>query len=446
VNEVNYFRLFIKNFKVVLSSFLEHKIVVLFFKIDNAFMLKQIIFKITKMKFNYHLYLLNELVTLEKETILNLLNQTESISRLLYFDSIVEVNQSKSWYVSRPIWSPTFYDQLDYLGSLLYVSSQDFSLFEKIMTLSKRDVIQHFRIHNLIFVYNFVGYKTNSLNDIQRKVLSSNSNLINKDYKVSIIVPTKFAKFKNEIQCLKLINSINKYLLNYKEAEIVLLFNDQYLSEWIKLENSLISNVRIRIITYRFNFNFSKVINLGIRESNFGNYLIINDDVNFIDFFDLNHSIKHLDSKEIKAVGFNLLYSNTDIVQHAGIEYRNGEPQHFFQGTKIGNYKELSEYCREVSGVTGAALLITDQTINEFGFFNENYPLDYGDVEYMLRIRKKQGMVLLCRGLFLEHQVSLSRGITEEDVLLKYLNLLKLEYGTLPKKDEYRYTPLSLNR
>ena len=70
-------------------------------------------------------------------------------------------------------------------------------------------------------------------------------------------------------------------------------------------------------------------------------HLILNDDVVFFDYCDITHAIKHFESNEIKAVGFNMLYSNTDKLQHAGIEYRDGEPQHFLQGTKYINYKEV---------------------------------------------------------------------------------------------------------
>ena len=72
---------------------------------------------------------------------------------------------------------------------------------------------------------------------------------------------------------------------------------------------------------------------------------------------------------------------------------------------------------------------------------DENFPLDYNDVDLMLKIEKHGLKNLICSKVSATHAESLTRGITDLDVINNDLNRLIDIHGKMAEKDPFLYTP-----
>jgi GT2 family glycosyltransferase len=111
------------------------------------------------------------------------------------------------------------------------------------------------------------------------------------------------------------------------------------------------------------------------------------------------------------------------------------------QGSKKGFLKNAHEVCREVSGCTGAFLAFTKSNFYKVGKMNEDFPLDYNDVDFMLKIEEIGLKNMICSNVIANHAESLTRGRTEIHVLKNELKLLNSIHGKLPDRDPFLYTP-----
>ncbi len=358
---------------------------------------------------------------------------------LIYGDSIVET-VDKDWYESRPKFSRTLYLSQDYIGDLV-LSNIEIKSFSEIRELSSQGFLEFEKIDNA--VSKRYSKQHNNLNvpilvDQISKLLVTNEE-INEEISVSILIPTDFRKTNTygiEKSILSLIRIMKKI-----EVEIIVLYNKNKRLEFNHMIDEFKGESNIKSIEYIEDFNFSKVINAGVDASSFEFILIMNDDVILDEKSDLIHFFSHLSSdKKLGSIGIRL-FDETGRILHAGLEYRDGEPQHFLKGSDKDFLKNSHDICREISGCTGAFLAFRKKNFNEVGKMNENFPLDYNDVDLMLKIEKYGLKNLICSKVTAIHAESLTRGITDLDVINNDLNRLINFHGKLAKKDPFLYTP-----
>jgi GT2 family glycosyltransferase len=165
----------------------------------------------------------------------------------------------------------------------------------------------------------------------------------------------------------------------------------------------------------------------------------LNDDVEIKDASKLDLPFKHFSNSRVGAAGINLFFANESF-QHSGIEYRSGEPQHFLKGSHKDYLKPWTSFCREVSGVTGAVLYLKKDIFMNIGKFDESFPLDYGDVDLMLRLRNFGYEVLICTAVSGIHHESLTRRTTPIVEVNSKLNLLIKKNQRLPMRDSFLLT------
>jgi hypothetical protein len=358
---------------------------------------------------------------------------------LIYGDSIVQT-VDKDWYESRPKFSRTLYMNQDYIGDMV-LSNFEFKSFSKIRELSSQGYLELEKIDNAISKRSSNAHNNFNvpiLVDQISESLATNKE-INEEISVSILIPTDFRKTKSygiEKSILSLIRNTTKI-----EVEIIVLYNKNKRPEFNHMIREFKGELNVKGIEYIEDFNFSKVINIGVDSSSFEFILIMNDDVILDEKSDLNHFFRHLSSdQKLGSIGIRL-FDETGRIIHAGLEYRNGEPQHFLNGSDKDFLKNSHDICREISGCTGAFLAFRKTNFNEVGKMNENFPLDYNDVDLMLKIEKHGLSNLICSKVTATHAESLTRGITDLDVINNDLNRLTDIHGKLAKKDPFLYTP-----
>jgi GT2 family glycosyltransferase len=133
-------------------------------------------------------------------------------------------------------------------------------------------------------------------------------------------------------------------------------------------------------------FNFSARCNIAIDACSNELNLLLNDDIEFTAATSLDQLVGNLKQKGVGLVSALLTYAD-GTVQHAGHRYTT-VPQHAYY--RVRNRRAaLGELVidREVEGVTGALFLQQKSVWREVGGFNENFPLNYNDVDYCLKVR-----------------------------------------------------------
>ncbi len=225
---------------------------------------------------------------------------------------------------------------------------------------------------------------------------------------VSIIIPTR-DRFSVLRQC---VNSILK-LSTYENYEILIIDNDSSELETLKYLNLLEKQAKIRVLRYSGEFNFSAINNFAAAATGGELLLFLNNDTEVISADWLEAMIEHAVRPEVGAVGARLMYPN-NTVQHAGVIIGMGgiaghahinlpfdDPGYFGRVHVIQNF----------SAVTGACLMTKAELFKDLNGFNEqDLAVAFNDVDFCLRLREKNLLIVYTPYAELYHYESLSRG------------------------------------
>jgi GT2 family glycosyltransferase len=194
-------------------------------------------------------------------------------------------------------------------------------------------------------------------------------------------------------------------------------------------------------LPYEGPFNWSAINNMGARQAQ-GEYLLfLNDDVEatYEDWLDRMMSCASQTGADI--VGPILRYPNGSI-QHGGMFLTDdGAPgRHLFRFCKgdEDEARNLLEFDREVSAVTGACMLVSRKAFDELGGFDETLPIICNDVDFCLRAAQRRYDCVLAAGVELIHHEGISRaGIHEVEDVKRFLS----HWDWLLKEGDPYYNP-----
>lgn len=271
------------------------------------------------------------------------------------------------------------------------------------------------------------------------------------DPKVSILIPNKDG-LKYLKPCIK---SILK-LTTYKNYEIVIIENNSEKKSTFKYYEKLKENPRVKILYYtEKEFNYSKLINYGVENTNGEFVLQLNNDTKVITKNWLEEFIGYAQQKEIGAVGARLYYEDKSI-QHAGIAIGiAGIAGALLVNLEYGKhaYYGFEAITRNVSAVTGACLFARRDIYEEVGYMDENeFKVAFNDVDFCLKILEKGYRIVYNPYIELFHFESKTRGYDELDPEKKkrfdkeaesFKNKWK---EVLDKKDKYYNMNFSRNK
>lgn len=226
---------------------------------------------------------------------------------------------------------------------------------------------------------------------------------------ISIIIPTKDQP--------RLLNNCLESLFektSYRPFEVIVVDNGSVLDEthelltsWGNRQPDIFSVVRLDVP-----FNFSRLVNEGVRRSRGELVVLLNDDMEVLSEQWIEEMAGQAQRKTIGAVSAFLLYPDRTI-QHAGLilgiagpanhahRYaREDSPGYFGRLTVVTNY----------AAVTGACLMVKKQLFMDVGGFDEELAVAYNDVDFCLRLLKRgYRNVVLPQVRFIHHE-SGSRG------------------------------------
>ena len=257
---------------------------------------------------------------------------------------------------------------------------------------------------------------------------------------VSIIIPTRGSTGRvwgaTRVMVTEAVRSIVERS-TYERFEIVVV-HDSVTPASVLDDLREIGGDRVRLVEWTLPFDFSGKINLGAAVARGDLLLLLNDDVEVISGDWLETMMGFLREPDVGAVGCHLLFEDGRL-QHGGHVHLNGAPGHLMFGqSPTSDRNRLALWLdREVAGVTAAALLTRATTFAEVGGLSPEFPNNYNDVDFSLKLRAAGYRVVVTPHAQLHHFESITRNPTVTD-----LELSRLRDRWLPQlhRDPY-YNP-----
>ncbi|WP_246684991.1 glycosyltransferase family 2 protein [Methylobacterium sp. WL69] len=196
----------------------------------------------------------------------------------------------------------------------------------------------------------------------------------------------------------------------YRDIEIVVVDNGDLRAG----TRAALERHEARQVTYAEpGFNVAAKMNLGAGATTGEILVFLNDDIAVItpDWIEAMLALLQIDG--VGAVGPKLLFETGEI-QHAGVSivdatpdhvrrgYPGDDPGHFF--STVGNRNYLA--------VTGACLMVRHDDFAALGGFDEDYAVNYNDVDLCLRLWERGQRIVYCAQAELYHYESRNRART----------------------------------
>ena len=228
---------------------------------------------------------------------------------------------------------------------------------------------------------------------------------------VSIVIPSK-DNFTILKQC---IDSIRDFT-TYPNYEIIVVDNGSTEENKNTIEKYLSANNCIYVYD-KFEFNFSKMCNLGAKNSSNEFLLFLNDDIEIFQEDWLDRMIGQAIQPNVGVVGAKLYYPLSTLIQHAGVGNLSNGPQHSFM-RKEDDYAYNFGFNRldnNVICVTGACLLIRKAIFDKVDGFDESFAIAYNDVDLCFKVHELGYYLVVRQDAHAYHYESYSRGSDFED-------------------------------
>lgn len=235
--------------------------------------------------------------------------------------------------------------------------------------------------------------------------------------KVSIIIPNM-----DHIEELKVcINSILSKT-TYSNYEIIIVENNSKKDETFEYYKQIEQNEKIKVIYYpEKKFNYSKIINFGVKEAT-GEYIMqLNNDTELITKNWLEELIGYAQRKDIGAVGVKLYYPDNTI-QHDGVIIGiGGVGGHIMKNLPKDQraYFARDTFVQNLSAVTAACIISRKEIYEEVGYMDENFEVAFNDLDFCLKIREKGYLIVIDPYVELIHYESKSRGYEDTPEKIK---------------------------
>ncbi len=232
--------------------------------------------------------------------------------------------------------------------------------------------------------------------------------------KISILIPNK-----DHVDDLRRCVESIKARSTYDNYEIIIIENNSGEKATFDYYKTLEGQEKITVVTYKGEFNYSKINNFGAGYATGKYLLLLNNDTQVITMNWLENMLMYAQRDDVGAVGAKLYYGDRTI-QHAGVvvglgAHRTAGHTHY----KI-NYDNLGYmgklcYAQNVSAVTGACLMVKKSLYDKLGGLDEEFKVALNDVDFCLRLLEKGYLNVFTPFAELYHFESASRGIDVAD-------------------------------
>lgn len=159
-------------------------------------------------------------------------------------------------------------------------------------------------------------------------------------------------------------------------------------------------------------FNYSRLINFGVKRARGDYLLLLNNDTEVITPGFIEEMMGYLQRPEVGVVGAKL-YFKDGLTQHAGMLVGPyGAVAHPNQDLSRSREGYLSRAVRpgNFSAVTGACQMVKRSVFDEVGGYDEQFAVGFNDVDFCFRVRKTGRLVVFTPYAELHHYEFVSRG------------------------------------
>ena len=227
--------------------------------------------------------------------------------------------------------------------------------------------------------------------------------------KVSIVIPNK-EHLEDLTRCITSILERS----TYDNYEIIVVENNSVSDEIAAYYNKIQENPAVRVITYKGEFNYSKINNLGVSKAEGEYVLLLNNDTSVITPDWIEELLMYAQRKDVGAVGAKLYYEDRTI-QHAGVvlglgAHRTAGHSHYRVDHRNLGYMGRLCYAQNVMAVTGACLMMRKALYEELGGLDEAFAVALNDVDLCVRAWKAGQVNVFTPFAELYHYESASRG------------------------------------
>ena len=283
----------------------------------------------------------------------------------------------------------------------------------------RRAVQAHYErtgIHAEVFKGEYLGlYRTKFIRD--------------HDPLISIIIPNK-----DHIDDLKRCMESIEQKSTYKNYEYIIVENNSTDSATFEYYKKLeAENPKVRMVYWDGVFNYSAINNYGASFAKGEYLLLLNNDTEIINPDCLEELLGYCMRKDVGAVGARLYYED-DTIQHAGVVIGfGGIAGHCFVQQKRGT----TGYCHRIicaqdySAVTAACMMVKKSAFDAVGVLSEELAVAFNDIDFCMKLRKAEYLIVYNPYAELYHYESKSRGL--EDTPEKVARFNK-EIATFEKK------------
>ena len=241
---------------------------------------------------------------------------------------------------------------------------------------------------------------------------------------ISIVIPNK-DHTKDLDVCIR---SIYKNS-SYRNFEIILVENNSTEKETFSYYDSIQSEFEnVKVVVWDGIFNYSAINNFGVQYTN-GEYLLfLNNDTEMISEDALKEMLGCCMREEVGAVGAKLLYDD-DTVQHAGVVVGfGGYAGHVNTGIGRDDYGYMVRAMINCnySAVTAACMMTKKDLFLQVGGFDEQFVVACNDVDYCLKLRAIDKLIVYNAFSEWYHYESKSRGYEDTpEKLARFENEVK---------------------
>lgn len=207
--------------------------------------------------------------------------------------------------------------------------------------------------------------------------------------RVSIVIPTGGSSRTVRGQSLVLVDNALRSVIDqstYADIEIVVVVDAK--STPALAERLQAMDERVRIVKDDRPFNFAAACNLGVEVSTGSIVVLLNDDTEVVSPDWIERLIVLTTPDDIGAVGVKLFYGDGR-VQHGGVATRDTGPDHLYHGypgvdAGHGGWLQSTVNC---FAATGACLAVRRDHWDAVGGMDEQFPLNYNDIDLCLRLQ-----------------------------------------------------------
>ena len=237
---------------------------------------------------------------------------------------------------------------------------------------------------------------------------------------ISIVIPTRGDKKRIWGMETDLIENVVKSLCektSTEEFEVIVVHdvNDAYVEHASSLARY---GDRVKLVPFEKPFNFAEKCNIGALNSSAKVLVFLNDDIEVIDSWWLDHLVGYLESEAVGAVAPALLLDN-GLVQSAG-HVNEPLPANYYNQRPFGlkSFPESLDVPCEVSGLTAACIAIRRKIFDLVGGFCEDLPNNFNDVDFCMKIQETGRSLIWTPLAKLYHFETTTRDtkVTEEEV------------------------------